>query len=148
MPPKGILFVTVVAQLVQSVQNKLHKCMQKKFIFEIVTKTVLALVTLTVDLMTPTSIGFLRHPGWMCGQSLRRVGKGVLEFIVISIALLYLNCTHWPMLLNNFKQKRPRIICVPFTNNANRQQNLTSPSKHETIPQLWKLFQKLRQNLQ
>ena len=26
-------------------------------------------------------IGFLCHPGWMCGPSLRRVGQGILELL-------------------------------------------------------------------
>ena len=38
-------------------------------------------MTLTFDLMTLTSIGVLCHPGWTCGSSLRRVGKGVLELL-------------------------------------------------------------------
>ena len=38
-------------------------------------------VTLTFDLVTSKSIGFLRYPGWMCGLSLRKVGQGVLELL-------------------------------------------------------------------
>ena len=32
--------------------------------------------------MTTKSIGFLRHPGWMSGPSLMRVGKGFLELLI------------------------------------------------------------------
>ena len=34
---------------------------------------------LTFDTVTPKSIGFLCYPGWMCGQSLRKIGQGFLE---------------------------------------------------------------------
>ena len=59
--------------------------MKKKFIFEIVSETVLAhltLVTLTFDPVTPKTVGFLCFQGWMCGQSLRKVGEGILELLI------------------------------------------------------------------
>ena len=46
-------------------------------------ETVLTVVTLTFDPVTPKSIGFLCCPGQMCGQSLREfVGRGVLELLI------------------------------------------------------------------
>ena len=39
-------------------------------------------VNLTLDLVTPVSIGFLCYPGWICGTSLRKVGQGVLELLI------------------------------------------------------------------
>ena len=36
-------------------------------------------VTLTFDQVTIKSIGFLCYPGGMCGQSLRKVGQGILK---------------------------------------------------------------------
>ena len=43
----------------------------------------LTLVTLTIDQMTPKSIGFLCYPGRMCGQSgTRKVGQGILEILI------------------------------------------------------------------
>jgi len=42
----------------------------------------LAPVTLTFDIMTPVSIGFLCYPGWMCGISLRKAGQGVLQLLI------------------------------------------------------------------
>ena len=39
-------------------------------------------VTLTFNPVTPKWIGFLCYPGWMCGQSLRMVGQGVVELLI------------------------------------------------------------------
>jgi len=39
-------------------------------------------VTLTFDLVTPKSKGFLCCPGRMCGPSLRKVGQDVLELLI------------------------------------------------------------------
>ena len=80
MPPKDFV------KLEKSDQNKLHKCMKKKFILGncyLNNLKVLTVVTLTFDPVTPKSIGFLCCPGQMCGQSLREfVGRGVLELLI------------------------------------------------------------------
>jgi len=77
MPPKAF-YQKCFVQLDYPVQNKLHKCMKKKFISgncylikrsEMVLEH-LILVTLTFDPVTPKSIGFLCCPGRMYGQSI------------------------------------------------------------------------------
>jgi len=39
-------------------------------------------VTLTFDSVIPKSLRFLCYPGWMCGQSLKKVGLGVLKLFL------------------------------------------------------------------
>ena len=76
--PLKLFYQKCFVQLDYTVQNKLHKCMKKKFISgncflikrsEMVLEH-LILVTLTFDPVTPKSIGFLCCPGRMCGQSI------------------------------------------------------------------------------
>jgi len=62
--PKSVFLSQMFVQMEKSAQNKLHKCLKKKFIFEIVTYTFFTPVTLTFDLVTPKSIGFLCYPAF------------------------------------------------------------------------------------
>jgi len=39
-------------------------------------------LTMTFDLVTPKMLGFLCYPRWMCGPSLRKVGKDVPELLI------------------------------------------------------------------
>jgi len=61
--------------------NKLHKCMKKKFIFG---KCYLDNLKHFWHILhfNPKLIWFLCSPGRMCGPSLRKVGKGILEVLI------------------------------------------------------------------
>jgi len=55
------------------------KCLFKQF--EMVLEH-LTLVALTFDPLSPRSKWFICYPGRTCGSSLRKVGQGVLEFLI------------------------------------------------------------------
>ena len=55
----------------------------------------LTLVTLTFDILTPISIGFLCLPGWICGLSLRKVGQGILKLLIWNVFGTF-NLDLWP----------------------------------------------------
>ena len=40
------------------------------------------LTPVTFDPVTPTYVGFICYPVWMCGPSLKKVGLGVLELLI------------------------------------------------------------------
>ena len=59
--------------------------------------------------LTPKSIGFLCYAGWMCAPSLRKIGEGVLEFLIGNVL------AHLTPVTLTFDPKINRIPLLPET---------------------------------